>query len=301
MKRIFVIMMMLISLGVFLINSCTNKEEEVIKIGAILPLTGDAAKYGEIAKNGIELALDEINSEGGINGKNIVMVYEDTKGDPKLGVTAIQKLITINKVKAIIGDLFSSVTLAVAPIANKNKIVLLSPASSSPKITNAGDFIFRNCPSDVYEGSVMANHAYDILNYRKVALLYINNDYGLGIKNVFGKVFSEKGGAIVTEEAFDQNSNDFKSQLLKIKNKNPEAIYLVGYKKMGHILKQTKEMGIQSQFLSTVMFEDPEILEIAKNSAEGVIYSASAFNPESDESLIQDFVQSYENKYNQVP
>jgi len=231
----------------------------------------------------------------------VKIIYEDSKGDPKLGVSAMQKLVTVHKVSAVIGDLFSSVTLAIAPIANKSKVVLLSPASSSPKITEAGDFIFRNCPSDVYEGSIMANYAYDRLGYQDIAIVHINNEYGVGIKEVFKKTFAGKGGVIVAEETFDQNATDFRSQLTKMKGANPEAVYLVGYKEIGYILKQAREMGIHSQFLSTVMFEDPDILKIAQNAAEGVIYSASAFDPKSENTVIDNFVKSFERKHNQVP
>lgn len=279
---------------------CAKKPTE-IKIGAILPLTGAAAKYGDAAKKGIDLAVKEINTVGGIKKKKVQFIYEDSQGDPKLGVAAIQKLVTVDRVSAVIGDLFSSVTLAVAPLANKNKIVLLSPASSSPKITDAGDYIFRNCPSDVYEGSIMANFAYDKLGYTNVVLLYINNEYGIGIKDVFKKKFSEKGGVIAAEETFDQNATDFRSQLTKIKKRNPKVIYLVGYKEMGYVLKQAKELGIRPQFLSTVMFEDPEILKIAGDAAEGVIYSASAFDPKSEDNTVQNFVKSFKDEYNQVP
>jgi len=295
----FVITAFVASLIVF--AGCTKKEEKEIRIGAILPLTGEGAKYGDSAKKGINLAVKEINSTGGIKGKLLQVVYEDTQGDPKIGVTAVQKLVTSDKVSAIIGELLSSVTLAIAPIANKNGVVILSPASSSPKITDAGDFIFRNCPSDIYEGSIMANFAHEKLQYKKVAIFHINNDYGVGIKEVFKDVFVKRGGTIVDEESFEQGATDFRSQLTKIKQARPEAIYIIGYKETGYILRQAKEMGIKVQFLSTVTFEDPEILKIAMNAAEGVIYSASSFNAESDKLAIQVFVQSFKKEYGLEP
>lgn len=295
----------LISLCVILIMvfplACVKKEEKVINIGAILPLTGEGAKYGDAAKKGINLAVKEINSAGGINGKSVQIIYEDSQGDPKAGVAAMQKLVITDKVSAVIGDLLSSVTLAIAPIANKNKVVVLSPASSSPKLTDAGDFIFRNCPSDIYEGSIMANYAYQKLRLHKVAIIYINNDYGIGIKDVFKNNFTNQGGIIVAEEAFDQNASDYRSQLVKIKQVKPEAIYLIGYKENGYILKQAKEVAIKAQFLSTVTFEDPEILKIANDAADGVIYTASAFDPKSDRKVIQAFVNSFKKEYNQDP
>lgn len=302
MKKVWTIIGIIVVIAIVVLIATRQKTEPgEIKIGVILPLTGEGAKYGDAAKKGFDLAVDEINNNGGIKGKKIHLICEDSQGDPKLGVSAMQKFATVDKVNAVLGDLFSSVTLAIAPICNNDKIVLLSPASSSPKITDAGDFIFRNCPSDVYEGTIMSNYAYDKLGYKKVAVFHINNEYGIGIKTVFEKNFISKGAAICNEETFEQNATDFRSQLTKIKEANPEAIYLVGYKEMGYILKQAKEMGINCQFLSTVMLEDPEIIKIAGGAAEGAIYSASAFDPKSDNLVIKSFVAAFKNKYGIEP
>lgn len=290
-----------VALSIMLIVTQTKKEAEEINIGAILPLTGDGGKYGDASKKGIELALDEINASGGVKGKRIKMIYEDTQGDPKFGVSAMQKLVTVDKVIVVIGGLFSSVTLAVSPIANQNKVVLLSPASSSPKITNAGDYIFRNCASDIFEGSIIGKHAFAELGFKKVAILYINNDYGVGIRDVFKREFMSRGGTVTSEESFEQGATDFRTQLTKIKGSEPEAIYMVGYKELGQLLKQAKELGITSQFLSTVMFEDPEIVKIAGGAAEGVIYSSRAYDTESKEGVTYDFVRRFKQKYNETP
>lgn len=286
---------------IIIVTQVGNQEEGVIKIGAILPLTGDGAQYGKAAQRGIELAAKNINEQSGINDKKIIIVFEDTQGNPKTGVTAIQKMILKDKVNVVIGDLFSSVTLAVAPIMNQKNIVLLSPASSSPKITQAGDYVFRNCPSDVYEGGVMANYASSQLKIKKVAILYVNNDYGIGIKKIFRETFTANSGQVVAEESFGQDATDFRNQLVKIDSFQPEGIYLIGHKEMGLVLKQARELGIKCQFLSTVMFEDPTILEIAKDAAEGVIYSASAFDVKSEQPIIKKFVDSYREEYNADP
>jgi len=305
-KTFYLYIFICVALMMFAIFSplgCSKKQPEPkeIKIGAILPLTGDGAKYGGAAKKGIELALGELNSKGGIKGTKIKIIYEDSQGVPKDGVAALQKLITTTKVPAVIGDLFSSVTLAIAPIAEENKVVVLSPTSSAPKITYAGDYIFRNCASDIFEGSVMGEYAFDKLGFKKVGILYINNDYGLGIKDIFEKIFISKGGVITVEDIFEQSSTDFRTQLTKIKSSEPEAIYMIGYKEQSLILKQAKEIGITSQFLSTVMFEDPEIVKIAGSATEGVIYSSRAYDPESKEGVTHDFVEKYEREYNETP
>jgi len=303
MKKIFTVLIVAVALVtavVFAVNK-SKTDGKGINIGAILPLSGYGAKYGEAARKGMELAVDQINSAGGIKGRSIRIIYDDSQGDPKAGVAAFQKLVTVDNVQAVLGDLLSSVTLSVAPIANQRKVVLFSPASSSPKLTEAGDYVFRNCPSDVYEGSVMANFAFDKLALREVAILRINNDYGLGIGDVFKKAFSAKGGSIVDEESYDENSTDFRTQIAKIGKDHPPAVYMLGYKQMGYILRQAKELGLKTQFLSTVTFEDPDILKVAGDAAEGVIYSASTFDPKSVNDVVSRFVAAFEAKYHSPP
>lgn len=278
----------------------SESDTKEIKVGAILPLTGAGAAYGEAAKRGIELAAEELNNNGGIQGQRLKVIFEDSQADPKTGVAAFQKLVTVDKVPVVLGDLLSAVTLSVAPLANSKKVVLLSPASSSPKLTEAGDYVFRNCPSDVYEGSIMAEYANE-RGYRRVAILRINNEYGLGIGDVFKKAFTTKGGSIVADEFYDENSTDFRTQITKIAASQPEAVYLLGYKQMGYVLRQAKEQGLKPQFLSTVTFEDPEILKIAGDAANGVIYSASSFDPKSDKGVVHEFATAFEAKYHSSP
>lgn len=298
---ILIVIVSTVIITIFAIKELTNNTNNELNIGAILPLSGTGAQYGEAARKGMELALDQINNTGGIKGKNIRIIYEDTQGDPKTGIAAFQKLISVDKVQVVLGDLLSSVSLSVAPIANQKKVVLFSPASSAPKLTQAGDYIFRNCPSDIYEGSIMANFAFDKLALRKIAILRIHNEYGVGIGDVFKKIFTAKGGRIVNEEYYDENSTDFRTQIVKINSNNPPAVYLLGYKQMGYILRQAKELGLKTQFLSTVTFEDPDIIKVAGDSAEGVIYSASTFDPKSVNDVVSRFVAAYEDKYQSLP
>jgi branched-chain amino acid transport system substrate-binding protein len=275
--------------------------QDGIAIGAVLPLTGEGAKYGESARKAIELAFSEVNAAGGIKGKPIQVIYEDSQGVPQKGVSAFQKLITVDHVPAVIGDLFSSVTLAMAPLANQNRVVILSPTSSAPRITEAGDYVFRNCASDVFEGRVMGEAARRRLGISTVAILYINNDYGVGIVDVFRKTFTAEGGTVVATEAFPQGATDFRAQLTKAASARPQAIYLVGYKELGQLLKQATELGIKARFLSTVMFEDPEILKVAGPAADGVIYSARAYDPASNNPTIRPFVSAYKARFGEAP
>jgi len=286
------------ALSVLIVYLLRSKE---IEIGAILPLTGDAAKYGESAKKGINLAIDECNENFGIKGKNIKIIYEDDQADPRTGVSAAQKLIFVDKVQAIIGALPSSVTLAIAPIAEKNRVVILSPASSAPTITHAGDFIFRNVASDTLEGTAMAEFVCNNLKFKSVAILYINNDFGFGLRDSFRKRYDAACGTVLLAESFEQASTDFRSQLSKIKAQNPEAIYLIGYKEMGRILRQAQELGIKCQILSFTMFEDPEILNIAGSIAEGTYYTSRSYDSKAGEGIMGEFNKDYRLKYNAEP
>jgi branched-chain amino acid transport system substrate-binding protein len=188
----------IIILSLVILSGCVKKEENEIRIGAILPLTGDAAEWGSNTKNGIDLAVDNINSGGGINGRKIKILYEDTQGMPQNGVAAIQKLINVEKLPTVIDDSMSSVTLAMAPIAENNKVVLLSVGATAPKISEAGKYIFRIWNSDDLEGKVSARFVYDDLKLKNAAILYINNDYGTGLDSVFKKAFEELGGKITS-------------------------------------------------------------------------------------------------------
>lgn len=303
MKKLLIVIgiLVVVALVSVLIFTQTKKGPEVIKIGAILPLTGDGAKYGQSAKKGIDLAVEEINALGGIRNRTLRIIYEDSMLDPKQAVSAINKLITVDKVPAIIGAMASSVTLAIAPIAEKNHIVLLSPASSAPEISKAGDYIFRNTYSDIYEGPIIARYAYEKLAFRRIAILHINNDFGVGLSKTFQQSFVQLGGKIFDVESYDQGSSDFRSQLSKIKESNPESIYLVGYSEMGVILRQAKEMKLNNQVLSCIMFEDPTILEVARDAGEGVIYAYPAYDPDSNQQNVADFVQKFRQKYNKEP
>jgi branched-chain amino acid transport system substrate-binding protein len=290
-----------IALAIVLVVTQTKREPEEIKIGAILPLSGEGAKYGMATKRGIDLALEEINRNGGIHQRKIIIIYEDDRGEPKSGVSCINKLIQIDKVPCILGPIYSSVALAVAPIAEREKTVLLSPAASTPALTRAGDYIFRNVLSDLYEASALAKFVYTHLGFRRVSILYINNDFGLGHKESFASKFETLGGRIIATESFEQDATDFRTQLTKLGKANPEAIFLVGYREMGRVLRQSSELGTNLRFLSISMFEDPEILEIAGGAAEGVYYSLQTFDPQSAEEIIRKFVLNFKSVYNQEP
>lgn len=275
-------------------------EEREVKIGVITPLTGSAAKYGSRAKWGIDLAEKHIKSSSDASPK-IKLIYEDSKTDPKEAVNALQKLIIVDKVGVVIGAVTSSEFLAMTPIAEKNHVVLLTPSASSPKITEAGDYIFRNTYSDFYEGKKMADYIFNETQHRNVAVLYINNDYGVGLRDAFKQEFEKLGGKVVLENTYDSDEKDFRIHLAKLKRVNAQVLYLVGYAEMGYILKQAKELKILLPTFSCIMFEDANIIKIARNTTDGVIYAYPAYFPESEENIVRKFVNDYKEEYGEEP
>ena len=295
-------------ISIIFISACTNltsevikEKEESIKIGAILPLSGDSAFYGESAKQGIDVAVKEINSAGGINNKKVEVVYEDSEGTSKGGVSALSKLIHIDQTEAVIGAVASSVTLAIAPIAEQNKVVLISPLSAAPSITNAGDFIFRNVPSDNLGGKVAAYFAINGKNWDSIAILYINNEFGKGLKTAFSENIKKLGGKVIIEQAYPEDEKDFKTYITKIKESTPDAIFLISYTEVPLILTQSKELGLDYSFFGTGLLEDPNLIENAGELAEGIYFTQLQYTTDMENSATQKFVINFKNKFGVEP
>jgi branched-chain amino acid transport system substrate-binding protein len=296
-KNLFIAfaLILLVMIGYYY-NYNNNSKSNSIQIGVILPLTGEAASYGKNIKDGILLALEKYQFENP-NSTNIKFIFEDSKANPKDAITSFEKLTKLNDCKVILGCFSSSEVLSVAPLAEKNKIVLISPTATAPIITKSGDYIFRIIPSDDYDGIAMANFAYSNLKLKKIGIININNDYGIGISNVFSKKIIELGGNIVEQKSFDANSKNFNSILEAIKIKQPDGIYIIAVSEIGVILKKIKEMGIKCKILTVGLAETPEVISIAKNASDSVYYSYPSFQASSSESHIVEFSKSYKSKY----
>ena len=269
-------------------------QAETIKIGALIPLTGELLIPGTNAQKGVIMAVDEINAQGGINGKKLEVIYEDGRCNAKDAAEAGNRLINVEKVQFIIGGICSGETLAVAPVAEQNKVVMLSPCSSAPKVSEAGDYIFRDYPSDTFQGSFAAEHAYNI-GVRKAAILNTIGAWGEGLRDKFKQRFLELGGQIVAEESFEQSATDMRGQLTKIKSANPDLIYMPAYTQGSSlILKQAKELGITAKKLSGDGSDDPAIIETAGEAAEG--FQITVVIPGTD-----DFVNRFTAKFGTGP
>lgn len=285
---------------VFIITSCCNQKNEAYEIGAILPLSGDVAVYGKSLQNGMNLAMEEYGQKNP-DAIKVNIIYEDSKADPKIAVNAFTKLTSINKCNLILGGFSSSEVLSMSPIAERNKVVLISPTASSPEITYAGDYIFRTTPSDNFDGEIMAKFAFNELQLKKVALLYVNNDYGLGISKVFKNKFENLGGNIVIENSFETGSEDFKTQLLAIKNAKPDGLYIIASSEIGNVLKQKTELALDLRVFTVGLAENPNVINIAGKGADSVYYSYPAYQIESSDNIVSGFVSDYKEKYGIVP
>ncbi len=275
---------------------CGKKTEEVIKIGVILPLSGGLANFGETVQYGIEIAVSEYTRDHPT--PKVELAFEDSQGDPSTAVSAFRKLTTVDEVKIVIGDLTSSATLAMAPIAQDQQVLLVSPTASVPALSKAGPYFYRVWTSDDFDGKVAAQYCKNELNYEKAAIAYINNDYGVGLKDVFAEVFSGIGGEVLLSESFETDESDFRSLLTKIKSVEPQVVYVPGHpKEIGLFLRQAKELGVKAQFVSNVAAEDREFLDVAGDASSGLYFTAPAFDIGSDDPKIVTFIEAFKTKY----
>lgn len=273
----------------------TSKNEQTVTIGVITPLTGETATHGIRVKHGIELAIEEINAAGGIQGKKVVALYEDSACDSSQAISAAYRLLAQN-VAFFLGPQCSGAAMATAPLLQERKSIMISSIASVPDLSLAGDYIFRNSETGAAHGDQMAQFAYNTLQSKKAAILHINLDNGLAYKNSFTETFEKLGGAIVSEQAYDQGTTDFRAQITKIKSSSPDVIYIAG-QAAEHAIKQIRELGIDVPITSMNGIEVPELFEIVGSQTENIFFTSSAFNSEDDNERISSFVKKYNSRY----
>ena len=263
-----------------------------IKVGALFELTGNVANYGKSTYKGVQLAVDQINAKGGINGKKIKLVEADNKSEPSESGNAATKLITKDKVKVIIGPATSGCVSAATPVVTNSKVPLMAPVATAPGITvdekgKVRPYIFRACFTDPFQGKLMAKFA---------------SDYSKGLMDVFGKTLEERGGKVVGKEAFLAKDQDFKSALTKLKATNPEALYVPGYyEEVSKIIKQAREVGITCPILGSDGWDSPKLAEIAGAEALNGTYFTSAYSAQDQDPHVQQFIKDYKAKFNEEP
>lgn len=280
-------------------NSISIKDGKDIKIGALLPLTGDLALYGESGKQGLTIALDEFKA----NHKDLSfdIIIEDDKADVKIALSSFNKLITTDDVKIVIGAMASGVTLGIAPVVNKKKIILIAPTSTASDVTNAGDYIFRVCVSDAYEGKSMADYIARMFKDKRIGVAYINNDYGVGLKKNFIESATANKLNIVFENGYNPTQKDFKGIINKLKNEKVDLLYLVAQKEQIEFFKQCKELNYKPQFTGSTMVEDNDLFAKLADFLDGTIYTYRSYNPTDTGTTTKYFINAYHKKYNKVP
>lgn len=285
-------------------NTTANQGDQII-IGGVYELTGSASSYGQSSRNGIALAFDEINAAGGVLGKQINFIVEDNKSQQADSATAIQKLIQQDKAIAILGPATSGNTLAAGPIAQQAKIPLISGTATSTAVTEVGDYIFRTCFIDPYQGKVMAYFAADDLSAKTAAIMVeTSSDYSIVLADVFKKEFEAKGGKIVSEVSFSGGDTDFNTILTTVKNANPEVVFIPSYyETTGLILDQAKnnvDFPEDVVFLGADGWDSPTLFDLAGDSANNTYFS-SHYSSEDTSPKVQEFIKNYQAKYNAVP
>ena len=245
-----------------------------IKLGFIGPLTGDAASLGQASKAAVELAVEEINAKGGVDGRLMVVIYEDGQCNAKEATNAANKLMNVDKVDAIIGGLCSTETSAFGPTAMENKMVTVSYCSSAPNLSELGKYFFRTYPSDAFQGKFGAEYAYNTLNARKVAIVYHISAWGTGIKNVFEENFKKLGGEVVFVDGAPQEARDYRTILAKVKEAEADLVYAPTYPEGGIVLiKQARDLGIETRMLGGDAWGDPKLWDEVKGSTGILLYT----------------------------
>ncbi len=287
-------------------GAATGGDADTILFGEVGSLTGAQATFGISTKNGIQMAVDEVNAAGGITvdgkaKKLAVRVYDD-QGKPEEAANAVSRLINQDKVTVILGEVASSNSLAMAPKAQAAKVPMITPSSTNPKVTQVGDFIFRVCFIDPFQGTVMAKFATETLKAKNVAILKDNkSDYSLGLAQFFTETFAKLGGNIVAEEAYSQGDTDFRGQLTAIKGKNPEAIYVPGYyTDVGVVARQARELGLKVPLMGGDGWESEKLYELGGSAIDGSYFS-NHYSTDDPNPRVQAFIKNYEAKYGGKP
>lgn len=309
MKKTSILATAVLSLALF---GCPPKTENAtggtdagtgeIVIGEYGSMTGGQATFGQSTHNGIMLAVDEINAAGGVNGRKLKVLLEDDQSKQDEAANAVTKLISQNNVVAVLGEVASSNSLAAAPVCQNNKVPMITPSSTNPSVTQKGDYIFRMCFLDDYQGQAMARYVANTLNVKKVAVLIDSkSDYSTGLAGFFSAAFKEAGGNIVLTQSYAQGDSDFRSQLTAIKAAGPDLIYVPGYyNDIGQIAMQARDLGMQQPLAGGDGWESPKLIEIGGKALEGCFYSNHYFAADPSP-VVRDFVEKYKQKNNATP
>lgn len=286
-------------LSVLTMSGCKSGSSDTIKVGEFASLTGKEATFGTSSHEGTLLAIEEANAAGGVLGKQLELLTEDDQTKAGEPANAVNKLISKDGVVAILGEVASSRSLEAAPICQQNKIPMISPASTNPSVTMEGDYIFRVCFTDTFQGGALANFASGTLKAKKVAILTdVKSDYSKGLAKNFKEKFVASGGVIGAELDFNGGDKDFKGQLTAIKGDAPDAIFLPGYyNDVALICIQAKQLGMDTPIFGGDGWESESLLTIGKDAMEGHYFSTHC-SPDQGTPEMNNFVAAYKKRFN---
>jgi branched-chain amino acid transport system substrate-binding protein len=283
-------------------NNAGGSTSDTIKVGEFASLTGKEAAFGQSSHEGTALAVDDLNAAGGVLGKKVQLITEDDQSQAGQPSTDVRKLISDDGVVAILGEVASSRSLEAAPICQQSQIPMISPSSTNPKVTEVGDYIFRVCFIDPFQGTVMANFGAKTLNMKTAAVLTdVTSDYSEGLAKFFKDSFTANGGKIVAEQNYSGGDKDFSAQLTAIKAANPDGIFIPGYyTEVGLIALQARQQGITVPLFGGDGWDGKPLLSIGGSAVEGTYFS-DHFSPYDTNAIVQAFVKRYQAKYNTTP
>jgi branched-chain amino acid transport system substrate-binding protein len=282
-------------------------EPEQVQFGAILSMEGSAAAYGNAIWKGAELAAELVNERGGVDVEGggtfvpLIVHLRDCQSDPLLGILQAQELIELG-VQAVIGSDSSDVTLRMAPIFEEAEVVLMSPSSSSPKITDAGEYIYRNFPSDSLEAVNLANHMYNVDGIHEAAIIASQSEFGLGTKNSFIARFRTLGGTIIAEETFPPDAQDYSTQVEGVAAFDPPAVYIAAYSfRTGAVARALRDAGVDARLYGTGATRPENTVQTGGDAVEGLVFPAPAFEPNLDEEHMRVFISEFLARYGDTP
>ena len=289
----------------------TSMAAEPLGLGLCAPMSGGAASWGKKAEVGTQFAIDRINAGGGVvpRGEREARMLKlievaDDKNDPREGAAIAQRFVDNPAILAMIGPITSTVALAGAPILNKHGLVQVAIGATAPVYTKAGPYSFRACPTDAFQGRYMARWSKDQGKWNRYAVIYVNDDYGRGLSEVFIEGLKEAGvpeKAVVASEAYLPNDNDFSVQLAKIKGLKADALFIAGHYKEGALIaRQARELGMNAQILGTDGIGHPEYIKVAGKAAEGTIY-LGYFSLVDERAYIQEWASEFKDKLGYEP
>jgi branched-chain amino acid transport system substrate-binding protein len=277
-------------------------KDDVILLGEVGSLTGAEAAFGISTRDGIAMAIDEANEAGGVKGKKLAVRVYDDQSKPEEAASAITRLITQDKVLVVLGEVASTNSLAMAPKAQAAKVPMISPSSTNPKVTEVGDYIFRVCFIDPFQGYVMARYAHDELKFKDVAILTDKKSaYSEGLTEVFQRKFAEMGGKVVGVESYAKGDTDFRAQLTNIKKLKPQGLYVPGYyQDVAVIAEQAKELGLKVTMMGGDGWDSAKLFELGGSAVDGS-YVSNHYSADDPSPRVQEFIKKYQARYKTTP